>query len=453
VGTTPSCIDPTTNNAFCGADSNCSVSSYVNCGSIPGSSCSQQAGQAKPMCNCPAGQLNCGGACVDPTTNPNFCGATGNCTNTGAGNSTGNVCSANSLTTCGLKPGSNGVYYCETKCTSASDPGTGQLACGINQPGAYCANYQTDNSNCGNCGVSCGSPAVTLTTCGPDSGVTPPAPGDLPFGCNSICPAGQNACILGTSYCTNLSTDPNNCGDGGANIDGSTNGCGNKCGTGLVCTSGTCTSTCGSPETQCGADAGGACANLNNDPNNCGTCGTACGTGLACLQNPGGSAAPAQCCTTNYNTVCNNTAAPPVPTCVDTTTDNTNCGSCGQVCPLYHAHASTPTTCVNSTPPSCNVHSDGLNSGWDDDTAPSTFSAAEALTACQTWEKANGLSNGCIAAQTVCESGYSGAYDNNFIWWYTDPDGGAGQTIAGEVTVYTCSTLPPTGIPVVSHWY
>jgi len=65
----------------------------------------------------------------------------------------------------------------------------------------------------------------------------------------------------------NLQTDPQHCGS-----------CTNACGSGQVCSSGKCGSSCQSPTTKCtGTDGGITCANLGTDPQHCGSCTTACG--------------------------------------------------------------------------------------------------------------------------------------------------------------------------------
>jgi hypothetical protein len=53
------------------------------------------------------------------------------------------------------------------------------------------------------------------------------------------------------------------------------------CASGTVCVDGTCASpstTCASGQTECG----GACTDLASDPDNCGACGTACPAGASC---------------------------------------------------------------------------------------------------------------------------------------------------------------------------
>jgi hypothetical protein len=96
----------------------------------------------------------------------------------------------------------------------------------------YCANLQSDNADCGNCGTVCG----TLQTC--VAGV-----------CTDACAADQTACNLdaGKPYCASTKTDSANCG-----------ACGNVCPPALpVCDEGMCSSASGcllgghNPPTSC----------------------------------------------------------------------------------------------------------------------------------------------------------------------------------------------------------
>jgi Tol biopolymer transport system component len=78
----------------------------------------------------------------------------------------------------------------------------------------------------------------------------------------------SKVCHLSTcgSLCTDLETDPDNCGT-----------CGSACGDEQTCNAGKCTggmpgSACTAPEVSCGD----VCVNLSSSPGNCGACGSAC---------------------------------------------------------------------------------------------------------------------------------------------------------------------------------
>src|SRR5262245_51650650 len=67
----------------------------------------------------------------------------------------------------------------------------------------------------------------------------------------------------------------------------------------------------------CTAMCNGACVDTKTDDKNCGKCGTVCPTGATC------TASACQC--QNSTLRCGNA-------CVDSKTDTSNCGKCGLVC-------------------------------------------------------------------------------------------------------------------------
>jgi hypothetical protein len=136
------------------------------------------------------------------------------------------------------------------------------------------------------------------------------------------CGAGQSSC---GSYCADLANDPYNCG-----------ACGDECDPPGpyeygACLDGECRYDCVEGAVYCD----GACTFLGWDPNNCGGCGQICGgstpycNGGACSECWPGSM------------LCNGI-------CTDVLTDNGNCGACGVVCPstMYCAAG----VCVESEP-------------------------------------------------------------------------------------------------------
>jgi hypothetical protein len=74
------CVDPEVDRTFCGAEGNCS-------GGNVGATCldTEVCDDGTCVNTCPAGSVGCDGGCIDPTTNPRFCGASGTCTGDEAG--------------------------------------------------------------------------------------------------------------------------------------------------------------------------------------------------------------------------------------------------------------------------------------------------------------------------------------------------------------------------------
>ena len=112
-------------------------------------------------------------------------------------------------------------------------------------------------------------------------------------GGQGVAPAKKKKCKNGTTKCgkkcRDLSADPANCG-----------ACGHACGSGQGCSSGSCATGCGAPNTLCGQ----SCVNTQTDESHCGGCGHACGGDETC---------------------CNGS-------CLNTQTDGANCGGCGHAC-------------------------------------------------------------------------------------------------------------------------
>jgi hypothetical protein len=163
------CIDPNTNPDFCGARDNCSG---ANAGSVcmGGQSC--VAGRCQFVC--PPGQIACGGNCIDPMINPQFCGATGDC----EGSNRGRNCPSGQICAMGGCRCPTGFVSCGGTCI---DPNTNTRFCGatgdcqMSNAGRTCASGElcvggTCGTTCGTgtilCGESCVDPLSNSRYCG-----------------------------------------------------------------------------------------------------------------------------------------------------------------------------------------------------------------------------------------------------------------------------------------------
>ncbi len=259
-----------------------------------------EAGDEAPPSGCPTGDLQCSGACVP--SDVHNCGTCGNdCTNLP------HVAGATSCTAGG------------TCSFPASACATGWADCDGN-PSNGCETDITKPATCGSCTNACptNDPVCATGTC------------------VSGCPTATPTLCSGT--CVDTTSNASDC-----------NGCALACPNDVTnaqptCASSQCTFTCNGGFSGCPTAAPTACVDEQHDAMNCGGCANICpapstsGTGLA--------ACAAGACTLDCNAGL--TACPVAnPTeCTNTTTDLSNCGSCGDVCKTTVSNA-TP-TCVAS---------------------------------------------------------------------------------------------------------
>ena len=293
---------------------------------------------------------------------------------------TGKVCGDDG---CG---GICGTCSGDTTCNAS-----GRCVCsgGLTNCSSSCVNTNTDPSNCGGCGVTCGADEVcdagscecvsdcTGRECGDDGcgGSCGTCTGgmtcDGSFQCT--CPTGLDDC---GGTCTDLSSDRSHCGDcatactvGEGCDDGECitdctpdctgrecgdDGCGSSCGeceVGLVCdVEGHC--GCGDDALDCGD---GVCVDPQTDPDNCGGCGTVCGDdescvdgSCSCLPSCGdrecgddgcggtcGTCGDDRLCGSGGQCLCLGALDECDDECVDVRTDESNCGTCGHECLVY----------------------------------------------------------------------------------------------------------------------
>jgi hypothetical protein len=200
-GTSDGGADGTTS---CGSGTLCNgtcvntQSDNANCGTC-GTACAtgEVCSQGKCATSCGGGTKLCGSICADTKNDPQNCGGCG--TKCGAGE----VCNAGS---------------CGTTCAS------GQTVCGADAGTPYCASTKTDNANCGGCGVTCGSGQVC------QNGACANACAASDGGVETLCtPDG------GTPYCAKTDSDNTNCGGCGVACNSSEVCIGGQCKASVGC--------------------------------------------------------------------------------------------------------------------------------------------------------------------------------------------------------------------------
>ena len=137
-----------------------------------------------------------------------------------------------------------------------------------------CVDIRVDNTNCNNCGVTCGGGTACALTSNGSAQCLVAADGSTPtdLGTTDAVPSCNTASMCGMSQ-VNTCTDNNNCGD-----------CQFVCRNNSTCQNGEC--RCTSLQAYCTTttDAGAVsnCTNIQTDSANCGACGVVCPMGRPC---------------------------------------------------------------------------------------------------------------------------------------------------------------------------
>lgn len=375
------CADLQTSTQHCGA-----------CGRPcrAGEFCSQGACRAIPTCNlgndgttCPfaAGVtgLCCSGACIDSRASASHCGACNASCATGATCSNAQcvqpdggqaTCYAGGTSVC-----PSGTACQNSKCVSLACPAGssgGQCAFGQVSNGAVgkccsgrCVDLTQDQANCGDCARPCTNGLCQANAFGGGGFCLPSAPSTNcfqtcqqgTFCLNGMCqqtgcgngPPGS-ACLAGgitgssvglccgflSQQCVDVRSDVNNCG-----------ACGTRCPSGVciagVCQSGGATCQRGDVGRFCNPDAGtsslccqgSGCIDTQTDNANCGACASPCGSGLTCV---GGRCIAPTCTASTSMRPCasgdGGTGTCCGTTCASMATDPLNCGQCNRLCAL-----------------------------------------------------------------------------------------------------------------------
>ncbi len=150
-------------------------SDHNNCNAC-GHACAQGNVCVNGACqvSCPGTLVACGSTCIDPSSNPNFCGASGDCAGANAGTACQNT--------------AHGTAVCSG--------GGCALICATGYAGADCAScaagYQDNDAN-GTCTPACAANSCGTGTCSDASGTLSCLcrPGTMGTTCGTACPSGM----------------------------------------------------------------------------------------------------------------------------------------------------------------------------------------------------------------------------------------------------------------------
>lgn len=245
---------------------------------------------------------------------------------------------------------------CLRTCPTGAECLAGACRCPAGQQpcDGACVDVQTDAAHCGACGQACGLGTCVTGACACDPGASgcpgSPACVDLAAdpahcgACGTRCLT-RGVCAGGTCGCAGAFPDACDtyCASFASTTDCGT--CGNACAAGGVCDTTVTPAACGCPgaEIVCG-DTGaspGACVDTATDEANCGGCGAPCALGATCTAGT--------CACPSGQTACG--ASPG--RCVDRLTDETNCGACGTSCPTGATCTSGTCLCPTGQPQAC----------------------------------------------------------------------------------------------------
>lgn len=159
------CVDPLVDEGFCGAGPDCAVNAGTVC--LAGEVCD---GSGNCALNCQAGFAECGGSCVDPSSDEAWCGASLDCVNPGQVCGPGESCN---------------LGVCEVSCP------IGQIDCG-----GQCIDPLINQQFCGagpDCSVNPGLTCQLGELC--ISGICEACVDPLEVPCNGVCCAADEACV------------------------------------------------------------------------------------------------------------------------------------------------------------------------------------------------------------------------------------------------------------------
>ena len=378
-------------------------------------------GHGQCSLSCQVGLVNCDGWCVNTTIDNGNCSA---CTESDVvGSDLYHICSSGNVCFESLcsKFCPSGTEKCNGRCVRLNSDNGNCGACGVTCTGGQVCIDGVCSDNCAageeNCNGTCVNTQKDVKNCGACSSPEDPHFCDTTQGqscrngeCIFSCSAGETSCSDG---CHDLNIEKDNCGacghacaetescidgvcevpcDNGmrrcdgecTNLDNNNlhcGACGNACSASESCIGGSCSASCTSNYEICD----GICTNLKNNPKHCGACGNQCGAGQVC--DNGECSLKCASGKTNCEGIC-----------VDTNSDDANCGSCGVSC-ASHGKVCVSGECVMSC-------AKGLTKCLVGDSSYACVEPKTSLEYCGCSETAEGTP--CVSSETeigVCLNG------------------------------------------------
>lgn len=269
---------------------------------------------------------------------------------------------------------------------------------GLIDCGGHCTRVAADVDNCGSCGNACPdgvtcavgrcdcyAPQISCDGLCSDLVDDPEHCGSCDNACapTEFCSLGEcvvmctaanhQVCVntdpagTRTQVCADLTQDPMNCGS-----------CNTRCAGGATCVDGRC--ACPDGQMNCGA----GCVDVSTDVANCGACRNSCGAGGTCA----GGACTA--CGTGL-TACGSPSR-----CVDTMSSTLHCGTCGHACPGGAVCNAGACECPPAAPDMC--------AGMCTDLQSSPYDCGTCGHACASGAVCVAGTCQCPGAQVVCGS-------------------------------------------------
>jgi alpha-tubulin suppressor-like RCC1 family protein len=292
---------------------------------------------------------------------------------------------------------------CGNDCTALANVSSTGIACAAGKCTYTCASGFADCSSTGaGCTADLSQPA-SCGACGHDCTDLPHVSGPTTCGTSGACAIPSSSCASGYGDCNG---DPSDGCEASLTQPTACGVCGNVCSGGtplcsIVEGKYQCVANCSATQTTlCGS----SCVDTTSDASNCGACTQVCSTQVQHAQ--------AVCTSSTCTFTCNSGYIPCNGACVAKQTDNNNCGGCGNICPSGSSCQNSSCVCSGASSQACGdcgtqtrTCSGGTWSAWSACSMPQGACAPSATQACD----GNGTqtcTSTCGWGACSCNTGY-----------------------------------------------